>query len=179
MRQKIENFNEIIESYYAEKGNDGVFHFLHVEVPITYRELHHKYVDSDGTIKERPKKIQRTKTVYVPALVDKKYYNDNFLNKEYGKDLKPLRINAVIDIGTTDEFNYQEFYERVYSYIPKECRVITKEELELIATLNGYDDFEWEIYDAAYGKPVDNYHGQEWHTSVYGVWKTDIFNKTH
>ena len=53
--------------------------------------------------------------------------------------------------------------------MPKECKVISEEELRKIAKEQGYDNIQWEIYDKAIGLPPIAYSGPEWVNIVYGV----------
>lgn len=91
--------------------------------------------------------------------MDKPYYEENYKGKIYDYNMNPIEIKDSIDIGNTDNFNYDEFYQKVYSNVPKECIVIKDNELKSIANLNDCDKFAWEIYDSSVGLSAIGYSG--------------------
>lgn len=171
IKEKVDDFNQMIEEYFKIHCNDGVFRFIHVEVPITYVDLHHQYIDgNDGwKTKEKVERIKKKETIYVPAVIDKDYYDANFDGKIYEYDLSPYHINETIDVGDTDHFRYDELFRRIYEVVPGECHIIEEDEMKKIANLNGYEDFEWHIYDKARNLPPIVYGGPEWQYDVYGI----------
>lgn len=174
MKEKINDFNQIIENYYNEKGMDVCFHFLHIITHYTYLDLHHEYIDGNDNwkTKEKVERINESQRIFVPVIMECEYYEKNYNNKDYDREMFPIEIKDKIDIGDTDNFNYDEFYKKIYDNIPKECTVVSDEELDLIAKLNDYDEFEWDIYDASVGKPPIAYVGPEWHYDIYGIKKS-------
>ena len=169
--EKIDNFSKLIEDYYKQKGRDVIFHFLHVIVNYPYIDFHSEYIDGNDNwkLKERVERKKEKQRIYVPVIMNKEYYKENFKGKIYDYNMNPIEIKDSIDIGNTDEFNYDEFYQKVYSNVPKECTVIKDDELKSIANLNGYDKFAWKIYDSSVGLPAIAYGGPNWHYEIYGV----------
>ncbi len=173
MREKIANFKEIIESYYKKtNNNDVVFDFMHIVVHYTYIHLDKPIImlNKDGgfKIENRDEREYTTDTIFIPFITNPKYYEENFSDDLY-QQKRTLYIHDTIDVGISCNFNYDGLIKKIYEVMPKECEIISENKLEEIASENGYDRFEWKIYDKSVGLPGVAYGGPMWVYEIYGV----------
>ena len=148
MTEKIENFTQMIENYYNKNGENCRFHFFPVRAVLKYYE---NAVAGSGFIYRETQKISYI-VEYVPVLT----------KLPHSKRFIPLEEYATIDTETyllEDADIHSKIIELIHKQfknISKEelVKIISTEELNKIASLNGYKEFTWDIYDP--------YIGREW-----------------
>lgn len=173
MREEIKNYKEIIENYYKmQYGKDVVFDFMHIVIKYTYiylqKPINVLHKEGGITVRYEDTRENVKETLFVPFIVDPKYYEEKFSDDLYYIK-RTLRANGVVDIGSSYNFNYSGIYKKIDEVMPKECTVISESELKKIAEKQGYDKFEWEIDDRAAGLPPIAYSGPNWICNFYGV----------
>jgi hypothetical protein len=179
MTEKIENFTQMIENYYNKNGENYRFHFLPVRAVLKYYE---NAVASSGLIY---RETQKTSYIveYVPVLT-KLPHSKRFIPLEEYDDVFKTGILATIDTETyllEDADIHSKIIELIHKQfknISKEelVKIISAEELNKIASLNGYKEFTWDIYDPYIDREWmfrDNEKLKElkdkWIYDVYGV----------
>ena len=154
MTEKIENFTQMIENYYNKNGENYRFHFLPVRVTYKYYEY-----EADGGytflgISLREKEIRKYIVEYVPVLT-KLPHSKRFIPLEEYEQVFRTGILDTIDTETytTESVDIHskiiELIHKKFKNISKEklVKIISDEELNKIASLNGYKEFTWDIHD--------------------------------
>lgn len=171
MQEEILNFNEMVTNYYKEFGkNNMTFDFLHVTLNYTYVDLNSRLLDvnDSGIPVYNNVKRKRKELILIPVVLEKNDYEKLFGNDiDYSK--RTFNLEDMIDVGTSYNFNYEKIYKKISEVIPKECHMISNEEISTIASMNGYENIFWDGYDEnADMLPAYNMEAS-WKTKVYGV----------
>ena len=170
MKEQINNFREIVEDYYHNLTSKDVrFDFMHVYFRCTYIAKNYPIYDlNEGVMRYKDERMDCRKTLFIPVIMNKYDYEKMFADDHFHTK-RDFWIPGKIDIGDSDNPKYNEVYEGIFKVLPKECKIISDEELKLIANKFGYDSFEWNIYDKDAGLPSVFYYAPNWVYDIYGI----------
>lgn len=165
-KEEITDFERIMTDYLKKKyGEDIVFDFMHVDIRYSYvfkdKLIQQFHRNGSASIYYRDSIENISKTTFLPFVTSSKFYSDNYSEDSYYIKRR-LTINKSIDLGTSESYSYDEVIKSISEAIPKECIIITEEELREIANECGYERFEWEIYDKGRDYP-------DWSYRFFGI----------
>lgn len=173
MREIIEKFDKNIEDFYKyTTGKDVKFSFIHVNYFYKYIGKNRRVIDlNNGEIE---KFIESRETgddiAIVPVVMDKTFFEQNFKDDTYYLK-RTYYINECIDLEISPNLNYNAIILKILETLPDEFRILTQNELEIIANEIGYKNLCYEALDHSAGKCPVAYHGPEWEEKFYGASK--------
>lgn len=172
-----EEFKDMILNYYKEKGL-GNIDCLFMKFDLSYKilDVHHRYIDgNDGwKVKERPEIVKRKQSLFIPFVANKEFCESKKTDVWYDPFEKLNITIDDIDLGTTDNFNFELLNNTIISSFPKECLIVYEDILNDIANKNGYTTFDINIYDKSEDKPPIAYCWPQWIYDITAYEEKDL-----